>query len=104
MDNGRDNDCDVKVVKIVEQLERNETWFSSPSPLVKSNMTIHNDHQNTSNHNDHDAFSGKQAMSPNMREKIHVVAMIHFCLRMMVMTMIMMMMMMVIEKMSTLKF
>ena len=35
MDNGRDNDCDVKVVKIVEQLERNQTWFSSPSPLVK---------------------------------------------------------------------
>ena len=67
-------------------------------------MTIHNDHQNTSNHNDYDAFSGKQAMSPNMREKIHVVAMIHFCLGMMVMTMIMMMMMMVIEKMSTLKF
>ena len=44
-------------------------------------------------------------MSPNMREKIHVVAMIHFCLGIMVMTMIMMMMMMmVIEKMSKLKF
>ena len=53
MDNGRDNDCDVKVVKIVEQLERNETWFSSPSPLVKSNMTIHNDHQNISKGSPH---------------------------------------------------